>query len=324
MDLADVLRILWQRRLWVLMAAGIAIVVGLAVGFRMSLLPPSLTARSSNYGTGTTKVLIDTKPSTLTDSGRDYAPLVTRAGVYAQLVSTDPVRRLIGGYSHIPSEQIATDVPSNTQILSNQPRPNRASNPGERLAEIAAEGSHYRVDIGVDSELPIITIAAQAPDEKHAVRLANGTADGIREYIRRLKPQEPSGRTVEIRRLGNAAGNTVGGRTGLTAALAAALVLFALGCLAVVGANRIVQGWGGVANRPGSGGDQAPPGRALAPVNSPEDDSPTYDSSPDEEEEARPSRARQRTSPFGAFAQPSELPDSTPRAVSGGAPEHGE
>lgn len=250
MDFVEALRALWNRRALVALSAVLAVFAGLGAGYDVGILPPSVKARSVEYGTGSAKVLVDTRPTTLTESGLDYEPLTTRANVYAQLFSTARVRRSIARLSGIPSNRIVTDVPSNARLITNQPADNQPSQPSERSEQLGDEKSEYRLDVSVEADLPIISIVSQAPTEAEALRLVNGAAAGIARYIRSLRPKtirqrqsDPPSRRVEVRSLGNAAGSTVGGQTGRFVAILVALATFLVACLLIVTLSGVPRKW---------------------------------------------------------------------------------
>jgi len=243
MDFVEALRTLWRRKALVALSAVLAVFAGLGAGYEVGLAPPSVKARSVEYGTGSAKVLVDTTPTSLTDSGVDYEPLVTRANIYARLFSTSSVRRYISNFSGIPINRIVTEVPTNGRLITNQPA-NRPQGPSGRSAQIGSEDSSYRLDIDVESDLPIISIVSQAPTEAEALRLVNGAAQGIETYVRSLRPRaRPGSRgrtprirglTVKIRRLGDAGGSSVGGQTGQLVAILVAVGLLLVACVLIV------------------------------------------------------------------------------------------
>lgn len=243
MDFVEVLRTLWRRRFYVAVAAILAVFAGLGAGYDVGLAPPSVKARSVDYGTASAKVLVDTAPTTLTDSGVDYEPLVIRANVYARLFSAASVRRYISRFSRIPSDRIVTEVPSNGRLITNQPSENNAAGPTQRSRQISSEQSGYRLDVDVEADLPIIELVAQAPTQTAAVGLVNGASAGIQTYVRALRPIDPNGRVVRVRRLGNAAGSTVGSTTGPLAAILVAMGIFLLGALLIVILSGVADRW---------------------------------------------------------------------------------
>jgi hypothetical protein len=263
MDFVEALRALWRRRALVALAGVMAVFAGLAAGYEVGVVPPSVKARSVEYGTGSAKVLVDTTPTTLTDSGFDYEPLTTRANVYAQLFSTSTVRRYIARLSGIPSQRIVTEVPSNGRLLTNQPGASSVDEPSERAAQIGSEGQSYRIDVSVESDLPIISIVAQAPTEAEALRLVNGATDGIESYIRSLRPTDPEGRRVRVRGLGDAAGSTVGGQTGQLVAVLVTLGLFLAAAVLIVTFSGVASKWRQKDD------DEPPPTAAPAPAEAP-------------------------------------------------------
>ena len=240
MDLVYILRELWLRRLWVALGLLLGCAVGLAVAYDF----PSFSKRSVEHGVARTQVLVDTTPSTLADTGSDYEPLITRAGVYAQLFAFDPVKRRVAADTGIPTDRIETDAPSSGQsVTADDTAPGREAGPVQRSSQIAAEASPYRLSVDVERELPIISIFAQAPDKAAAARLADGAATGLQKYIATLSPTSAEGRSVAVRVLGDASTRTVGQGTNTQAAVLSGAAVFIVWCLLVLAFSNVSRRW---------------------------------------------------------------------------------
>ena len=94
-------------------------------------------------------------------------------------------------------------------------------------------------------DLPIVSIYAQAPDAKSAIRLAAGTVEGVRTYVAKLEREQngprPSAQT-QIRELGAAEGGTVNAGVDPLVMLLAFLAALLAGCGVIVGAVALRRG----------------------------------------------------------------------------------
>src|SRR4051812_28508474 len=102
MDIVIILRRLVRLWPFVCLAAVVAVTVGLALTYKVSVLPPSIKQDRLQYGTASTQILIDTPRSALGDTQGDFAPLNARASVFSKLVQSLPARQAIARQSGIP------------------------------------------------------------------------------------------------------------------------------------------------------------------------------------------------------------------------------
>src|SRR6476469_3118706 len=91
MELAQILVQLWRRRIAVVAVVAIAFFVSLALAYKVSVPPPGLSHRSISNGSAETHILVDSPRSSVADLNRSFDPLVARAQVFAQLMTTAPV-----------------------------------------------------------------------------------------------------------------------------------------------------------------------------------------------------------------------------------------
>jgi hypothetical protein len=198
MDLITILRALWRGRLFVVLATVVAICAGLVVAYRVTPgLPPKLDSRQYHVALGTVNVLVDTPDSQVIDLSPSGADAVsTRATLLASLISTSPIKDAISARVGIPSDQLV--------VLGPQAGAGPTSPSGTKAA-VSADGRRANIiSIRTDETLPVISIDTQAPTEQAAIRLADGAASGLQDYLGTVvKTQKvPLSRRLVLRQLG--------------------------------------------------------------------------------------------------------------------------
>src|SRR4051812_41686151 len=108
LDLAEALRTLWRHKLWLLLAVLLAGAAAVVTLYRPVGFPPKFHTRNLEFGTAQTQVLVDSNASPLAALDRDFEPLAARAAVYAGLLQSEPVSRLIYKVSGIQGGNVAT------------------------------------------------------------------------------------------------------------------------------------------------------------------------------------------------------------------------
>lgn len=238
METAHILRTLWRRKLWVAAGLCIAVAAAWAATFKITF-PPSLESPSIEFGSASTQVLLDTERSSpLVDLGSEIDPLATRAQVYTRLVESDPARAAItaaAGYR--PAEVLITGRTSLESFTR------AASEPAaeQRATELAGEGHVKRLLFAADPGLPVISIFAQAPTPTEAVRLADGAAEGLIDYVGTIESTTtPPETRVVLRQLGPAHGSWVNEGASRSLALMVFFGVFAVWCLLVLFGSNVV------------------------------------------------------------------------------------
>jgi hypothetical protein len=241
MELVQVLRQLWGRRMLVLVVALVAAMAAAATAYRPEGMPPKLQKRSLGIGAASTQVLVDTPRSSQTNIDKDPTPLSTRALVFAQAMSSLQGRAAIAKETGIPAIKIAAKGPfsseSNRSTFQAQPSEPRAN-------EILGEGEGYRLLFDAQQELPIVSIYAQAPTALAAEKLANGASRAMRKYVTTLGVKDSkSDSQVVLRDLGPAEGGTV--NQGVSTAVMALVFIgiLTLGCLLIVFGSGLAREW---------------------------------------------------------------------------------
>ena len=205
MELAQIIKTLWDQRIAVVAVLLVAFLAGVSTMYRIGT--GGLTKRSHQFGAAQSQILIDSPRSSLVDLTQETPPLATRAAVYTQFMRSNAVKESISKATGIPASLIVAQGPYTTAGGSqNLPRPSEA-----RANEVRGEKDGYRLVFDYQQDLPIVSIYAQAPTAKAAIRLAAGTVAGVRAYISQLEHEQnvPSSAQTQIRELGAAEGGTV-------------------------------------------------------------------------------------------------------------------
>jgi hypothetical protein len=239
MELALVLRELSKR--WLLVAIGVLVAAVAAIFSVYRLDGTKLKARSLQYSSASTQLLVDTPSSVLGNSSKPFESLSQRAVVYANFMASPAVLQLIGQKVGLSGEQLYAAGPVNAA----QPRVVQEPTALRRNIELTGESNPYRLSFESQVNLPTITINSQAPTTPQAVALANAAVVGLQRYIAGLQnaASTPSQSRVVIRQLGHANGGVVDG--GISKALAAIVFLgvFLLWCVLVLVGVRFRENW---------------------------------------------------------------------------------
>jgi len=155
-ELATFLRLLWRRRL--------RAVIGLAVSV---LLGMALAKHTPAYGVATTSVIVDTPRSEIAaNSSQGMDTLYWRATLLGTMIGTEPTRHEIASGMHLSEDEI------NISDLELGAAANPASLPVAALKAANNSSASYTLNAYTDDVLPVIQIAALAPDGTSAARLA--------------------------------------------------------------------------------------------------------------------------------------------------------
>jgi hypothetical protein len=239
MEFALLLRELLRR--WPLLVVGVLIAAVAAIFSVYHLEGSKLKARSLQYSSASTQVLVDTPASVLGNVSQSFEPLSARAVVYANFMASPAVLKLIGEHAGIPGNQIYAAGP----VDELQPRAVQEPTALKRNVEITGETDPYRLNFNSTTNVPTITIYSQAPATAQALALANGAVAGLKQYVASVETTNriPSHSRVIIRQLGPATGSVVDG--GISKALMAIVFLatFLLWCVLVLAGARFRETW---------------------------------------------------------------------------------
>jgi hypothetical protein len=224
MEIAEILKILWSRKLITL--AIVALAVAAAVGAK-------LATHSAPKGAATAQIFVDSPNSALANLVQNTTPLTARAMVFAQVMASQAVLEDIGKAAAVPVGEITAEGPySGSGQKLDVVTPSEA-----RGNQLLAQGAKYRLTFVAQENQPLITASVQAPTAADAAKLASGIYPGTVAYVAGLQKtmSTPSAQRVTIRELGPPQSGTVSSGAGATVAVAAAFGVLVLGGLILVG-----------------------------------------------------------------------------------------
>ncbi len=167
--------------------------------------------------------------------------LATRAKIYGQYLSSLAAREEIAKRVGVPPEAISTSGPfspaTGQQEYAAQPS-------GERADELLQEGAGNRLVFTAQEGVPILTVSAQAATTDRAVALAAASFETLKAYVDELRASgKPVRQGVTVRQLGAPEGGTLGGSNNLILMVLAFLLVFGLGCAAILVLPTFVARW---------------------------------------------------------------------------------
>ncbi len=233
MELAQIIKSLWERRLAVGLVVALAAYLALASSYTVTT--SGLKTRSVEFAAADTQLLVDSPKSALADLTQDTAPLATRAAVFAQFMRSVAVKDAISQ---------ATGIPAN-KITSTGPFSDLGERPAIASSATKPAGPHdYRLVFDSQADLPVITVYSQAPTTKEAIGLANGAVRGVRDYVDKLqnRDQLKTEDRVQIRALGPAQGGLVNSGASTLMMIFVFLGVTVAGCVAILGGLSVVGG----------------------------------------------------------------------------------
>jgi hypothetical protein len=241
MELARALKALWKRRRLVALGAVIAAIAATLSAFTVGIFPPSLTPRTNTFATASTQILVDTPSSAFANLEEEVEPLNTRAAVFARFLASPLAITLIAREAGLPADAIEGQGPyeQNLPVFEQEPTAEK------RSSEIIGEGAVYRLRFENNSDLPIVTVFAQAPTADEAHQLADAAPEALSSYISHIQEVQktPAKRRVEVRQLGDATGGVVNGGANAQIAALVFFVVLVLWCLLLIPAHTIARGW---------------------------------------------------------------------------------
>jgi hypothetical protein len=196
MELVLSLKALWHRRRYVVAGLALSCLLALFVVFDVHVFPPNLKSRRHRVWVSTAQVLTDAERSAIGNLNQGFDPLVPRATVYANIMTSPALVQLIGQAARIPADEISVAGP----IGTNGQRPQHGA-----TAE-APGGVKYSLQLDTDETQPIIRITAKAPTSRSALALANAAAAGLTSYVTQYEVAQavPQRNRIDIRELGPA------------------------------------------------------------------------------------------------------------------------
>ena len=177
----------------------------------VGLFPPKLKSTNGlRTAVASTHVLVDGGHPPIVYR-REYPVelVVKHAELLGRVMTSPPVLERIGRRAGVDPREIAASVRSTANV------PDSLIEPGseERADQIRRSKLRYRLEVQARQLTPVLDVSAQAPTAEEAVRLANASVDGLRDYLRDRAERHGfgTGHLVQLRQLGSASGRSVVG-----------------------------------------------------------------------------------------------------------------
>ncbi len=243
MAFVEIARELWQRKFLVGLVVVFALLAAIYSSYRISIAPPGVASRELSVAAASSQILIDSPQSTLVTGAEagTLDALATRAKIYGQYLSSLAARAEIAKRVGIPPQTISTSGPfspaNGQQGYASQPA-------DERAEELLQEGAQNRLVFTAQEGVPILTVSAQAATSERAVALAGASFATLKEYVQKLRTDgTPVRKGVIVRQLGAPEGGTLGGSNNAILMVLAFLLIFGLGCAAILVVPSFVARW---------------------------------------------------------------------------------
>lgn len=182
----------------VLVSALVALGLGLWSIYSISLAPPGIHARPLQVAAASSHVMLDAPRTWVLDQSagvQDFQNLGRRADLFANLLTSLPLRREIAADMGMAPERIA----GITRITSNVTNALLQPNSEERATQILLAQERYRLDVQTTPERPIVNIYTQAPTVEAAQRLADSAAATLARAVADTAVQRDVPRKWRIR-----------------------------------------------------------------------------------------------------------------------------
>ncbi|MGH2942942.1 MAG: hypothetical protein ACRDLN_09265 [Solirubrobacteraceae bacterium] len=228
MEFINILRVLWRRRLLVALGAAGAILIGLALAFQVSFVPPGITSRHAAVpSVASARVLIDAPGQRAIDLGSELAATIAlRAVLLADLLMTDEMHAAIARDAGMKPRQIAVLGPS----AGPPPLPITTAVLSADAARVQRE--RYVLELLADGQDPIVSIRATGLNPVGGARLVDAAAKGLQDVL--ASGRRVDGRSLRTQRLGPVTVRKVAVESRRPLALVAATIAFAFWCVAIV------------------------------------------------------------------------------------------
>jgi capsular polysaccharide biosynthesis protein len=224
MELSEILRTLRAR--WVATTLVVVLAIGAAAGIK-------LTSHSVPTGAATVQLLVDSPSSELASLTQNPAPLISRAAVFAQVMTSQAVIQDIADAAKVPVTQVTAQGP-----YSGSAEALDVITPAEaRSNQLVAEKAPYRLSFLAQQNEPVITATVQAPTAASAAQIAGAIYPGVQNYVKAMQHQghTPDEDKVTLRELGTPQTATVNGGSRMTLIAAAFLGVLIVGLLLILG-----------------------------------------------------------------------------------------
>lgn len=231
MGTVTVIRALSRRRRSVMVVAIVAVLLGALVYFKL----PSLQTRAYTVGTANVNILLDTPNSQVVEvAPKGSDTLGVRATLLANLMVDGVVKTSIAQSAGISPSDLAGI--SNVGTAPTQTGPNNPRAP-QISTDVVTDAN------GLD--LPIIEVTVQSSDATAAVKLANASVTGLRNYLasRAAEERVPDAQRLQVTGLGVPSGTDSTQGPGLATTVIVMILVFCLGCGGILGVAAVRRNW---------------------------------------------------------------------------------
>jgi capsular polysaccharide biosynthesis protein len=228
LELTEILRTLRARKVATALVLVLAVAAAAAV---------KLTSHNVPTGAATVQILVDSPSSELANLTQNPTPLISRAAVFAQVMTSQAVVQDIAAAARVPASEITAQGP-----YSGSGEALDVITPAEaRSNQLVAENAPYRLTFLAQQNEPVITASVQAPNPVAAAGVANAVYTGVHTYVTAIQRQgrTPEQDKVTLRQLGPAQTATVNSSSRSTLMVAAFLGVLILGLLLILGIEGI-------------------------------------------------------------------------------------
>lgn len=238
------MRELWGQKIGLAIALAVALIAAARVLFGIGLFPPSLEPSSQSLASASTQAIVDTPRSSVIDLREDtysFTGLTNRALLLGNVMASLPVREYIARRAGVPAALIRVQAP----LTPEQPRVVADGADQPKTSDILKSPEEYRLNVQANPTVPVLNIYAEAPDGEAAAKLANGSVEGLRDYLRALAAEHetPLAQRVRLVQLGRATGKTIDPGAGVVLATLVFVFVFAIASAAVLFVARVRRGW---------------------------------------------------------------------------------
>jgi hypothetical protein len=232
METVAILRVLWSRKRLVAGVLVLAVLVGIAMAYRI----PSLESRMYHVGVATSRIFVDTPSSQVVEvSPKGGDTLGTRAGLIASLMVDGTMKASIAQRAGLHPGQFDAISESAAETSPAVAKPTARSRVLMTSVVMNAAGE----------DLPIIQIQAQAGDATQAAKLAAAAVSGLRVYLdtKAAEQRVPNAKRLQVDGLGPPQARDVTRGPRRLFAMVAALLVAIFGCAAIVVGSRVAVAW---------------------------------------------------------------------------------
>ncbi len=246
MTFGAVLHKLSRRRGAVIFSAVVALVVTVSAIYRIHLSPPGIASRDFQIGAASAQVLIDTPRSSILDTGTvvgpvSLDPLTIHSTLIGDVMATYAVRAYIARIMGLPTDRIEVSAP----ITANVPRTTIEPGSGHTATDLLTSPAHYKLEVQTDPTVPLLYLYTQAPSKSAAVRLANASVQGLRNYLSDLARRQhvSPAHQVTITQLGSVDGGVVNQGVAIEIGILVFVTTFGISCAILLFVARVREGW---------------------------------------------------------------------------------